>query len=251
MAAFVLTDTSIYAGPLDASCFGDTVALDVAGNVIRKTTFCDGGWESYVPGLRQWTASWSGPQDLAATAASATHTPDEAVAAAGGVLTAWPLLIVPVGAAEGAAAYGGNAMLASYSPWTGAVGALARHNVVAGPWLDSPLVRGVFATKQTVTATGNGTGHQVGAVTSAQRVWAGVHFLTAGGTTPSCTVILESDDNAGFTSPTTRITFTAATARGAQWSSLAGAITDTYWRFRWTVSGTLPSFQIRGFVGIQ
>lgn len=251
MAPFVLTDTAIYAGPLDASCFGDTVALDLGGAVVRKTTFCDGGWESYVPGMRQWTASWSGPQDMAATAASALHTPDEAVAAAGGPLNAWPLLIAPVGAAEGVAAYGANAMVASYTPLTGSVGALARHNVLAGPWLNSPVVRGVLATKQTVTATGDGTGHQVGAVASGQSVWAGVHFLTAGGTTPSCTVLVESDDNAGFTSPTTRITFTAATARGAQWSSAAGPITDTYWRMRWTVSGTSPSFQVRGFIGIQ
>lgn len=251
MAPFVLTDTAIYAGPLDASCFGDTVALTPSGSVLRSTTFCSGGWEEYVPGMSQWSASWSGPQDLAATAASAKHTPDEAVAAVGGVLTAWPILVVPATGAEGAAAYGGNAMLTAYQPLAGAVGQLARHNVIAGPWLDSPLVRGVLATSQTVTATGNGTGHLLGAVTSAQRVWAGVHFLTAGGTTPSCTVVLESDDNAGFTSATTRITFTAATARGAQWSSAAGAITDTYWRFRWTVSGTSPSFQIRGFVGIQ
>ncbi len=123
--------------------------------------------------------------------------------------------------------------------------------IEATGYSNTPLVRGILATSETVTATGSGTGHQLGAVSDSQSIYAGIHLLTAGGTTPSITVILESDDNSGFSSATTRATFTAYNYREGEWRSVVGAITDDYWRFRWTVSGTNPSFQVRGFLGIQ
>ena len=53
------------------------------------------------------------------------------------------------------------------------------------------------------------------------------------------TLSIQSDDNAGFSSATNRITsFTAATARGYQWGSVAGAVTDDYWRCVYTITGT-------------
>ena len=251
MAAFALTATNIYAGALDASCFGNTVDLTVDGETVDATTFCSGGWRVMIPGLETWSASFGGPQDFAASTAANTLTPDEHYQLTVG--SSYPLLFVPDGGAVGSVAYASNGQLNMYVPLTGSIGDLAEHNTSWGPaTTGQPLVRGVYATSQTVTATGNSTsGHQLGAVSATQRVYGGVHFLTAGGTTPSITVILESDDSNAFSSATTRATFTAATARGAQWTSVAGAITDDWWRFRWTVSGTGPSFQVRGFIGIQ
>lgn len=248
MAAFALTDTDILVGALDQSCFTDTVSLERQGEMVDVTTLCSGGWRQFVPGLTSWSATFGGPQDLAATAASATQTPDEYYQL--NVGTAYPIMFVPAGDAEGVVAYGSQALLEQYTPLTGSVGDAAKHNITARGYLNTPLVRGVFATKTTATATGNGTGHNLGAVSATQRVYAGMHFLTRGGTT-STTVILESDDNSGFTSATTRATFTAATSRTAEWTSVAGAITDTWWRFRWTISGGSPSVALRGFIGIQ
>jgi hypothetical protein len=149
-------------------------------------------------------------------------------------------------------AYGSQALLQQYTPLMGSVGDLAKHNVMATPALAAPLVRGVMTTRATVTTNSNGTGFQVGTVSASQRVYCGVHFLTAGGTTPTVTAILESDDNTGFTSATTRATFTAQTSRGAQWTSVAGAITDNWWRVRFaSIGGTSPSFQVRAFIGIN
>lgn len=248
MSAFALTDTKILVGALDQSCFSDTIGLERQGETVDVTTFCSGGWREFVPGLTSWSASFGGPQDLAATAASATYTPDEHYLLTVG--TAYPITFVPAGDAEGVVAYGSQALLEQYTPITGSVGDAAKHNIMARGYLATPLVRGVLATKATATATGNGTGHQLGAVSASQRVYAGMHFLTRGGTT-STTVILESDDNSGFTSATTRATFTAATSRTSEWVSVAGAITDDYWRFRWTISGGSPSVVLRGFIGIQ
>lgn len=250
MAAFALTDTSIYVGALDQSCFSDTVGLERTGDMLDATTFCSSGWRVMVPGLSSWSASFGGPQDLAASSASTTYTPDEYYTLSVG--TAYPFMMVPQGAAEGSVAYGSQALLQQYTPLTGSVGDLAKHNVMAVPYLNTPLVRGLLASKVTVTANSSGTGHELGAVSASQAVYCGVHFLTAGGTTPTVTVVLESDDNSGFTSATTRATFTAQTARGAQWTSVAGAITDTYWRVRFaSIGGSSPSFQVRAFVGIQ
>ena len=55
----------------------------------------------------------------------------------------------------------------------------------------------------------------------------------------SMTLKIQSDDNSGMSSPTDRITsFTAATGTGYQWGSVAGAITDDYWRCVYTITGT-------------
>lgn len=248
MAAFALLDTKVFAGALDASCFADQITLEAMVDTVPKTTFCSSGWVELVPSLRGWSAQLEGPQDLAITTAANTLTPDEHYLL--GVGTAYPLSAVAAGDAEAAVAYFSEGRLLGYTPVTGAVSDLARQ---MSNWsiVGYPLVRGLFATKQTVTVTGNGTGHNLGAVSAAQHVYGSVHFLTAGGTTPSITVVLESDDNSGFTTATTVATFTAATTRTAQITRVAGAITDTWWRYRWTVSGTSPSFQVRGFLGIQ
>lgn len=249
MAAFALTDTSIYAGALDASCFGNTVELTMDGETVDATTFCSGGWRVMIPGLETWSASFGGPQDLAATTAANTNTPDEVYQLTVG--SSYPLMFVPAGAAEGSVAYGSNGQLNMYVPLTGSIGDLAEHNTQWGPaTTNQPLVRGVLAAKQTLTVSANGPGHSLGTVSASQRLYAGIHFLTAGGTSPSCTAIVESDFGTSFASPVTVMTFTAAIGRGAQWASVPGPISDDNFRFKFTVSGTSPSFQVRGFIGI-
>ena len=81
-------------------------------------------------------------------------------------------------------------------------------------------------------------------------MYAGLHITAASGTTPTLVVKVQSDDNAGFTSATDRITFTSANSIGGQWSSVAGAVTDDYWRVTWTVGGTSPSFTFVVALGI-
>jgi len=62
---------------------------------------------------------------------------------------------------------------------------------------------------------------------------------------------LQSDDNSDFTSATDRATFTALTAIGSEIKSVAGAVTDQYWRLNYTISGTNPSFSIHATIGIE
>jgi hypothetical protein len=84
-----------------------------------------------------------------------------------------------------------------------------------------------------ITADGNGTGVLYSAVGATQYAYALMHLTEISVTTPgdSMAVIIQSDDNSGFTSPTTRFTFSAASTIGSEFlARLAGPITDTYWR---------------------
>lgn len=108
-----------------------------------------------------------------------------------------------------------------------------------------PIVRGKVAHPPGTarTATGNGTAVEHVAVTATQQLYANLHVLSISGTdTPTLTVKVQSDDGSGFASATDRITFDAATAVGGQSKRVAGAITDTFFRASWTISGTNPSF---------
>lgn len=251
MASFALLDVDLYAGTsstaLDLACFANSVSVTTDVSMVMSTTFCSGGWEEQIAGLRSTSLTASGPTDMATATASQTSAVDEVLAVdLGGD---YVLAAVPAGATVGNIAYFTRGTLNGRTVLDGAVGDLATHSVTfAG---NQPMVRGVLDTVSTITTSSNSTGTLLGAVSASQRVWAACHFLTAGGTTPSITVKIQSDDNSGFTSATDRVTFTAQTTKGAQFGSTVGAITDTYWRALWTVSGTTPSFQARIVIGVQ
>lgn len=158
------------------------------------------------------------------------------------------LTVCPEMAAVGATAYVTGAMRSSYQ-LLGAVGDLAPWTAEAkGAW---PAARGVVLHDPgTVrTATGTGTAVQYGAATSTQLAYATLHVVSLTGT-GTITARIESDDNVGFASPTTRMTFTAASARGSEALRVVGPVTDTYWRAAWTVTGTPSVLMVVGF-GIQ
>ena len=82
-------------------------------------------------------------------------------------------------------------------------------------------------------------------------MFAALHVLSASGTSPTLDVVLQSDDNSGFSSAVSRITFTQATGITSQWSTLAGAQTDDYWRASYTIGGSAtPTFTFALVIGI-
>lgn len=120
--------------------------------------------------------------------------------------------------------------------------------------MDGPLVVGRVLARGQKTASGNSTGWQMGAVSDGQ----GIHglFQVPKGLAVAGTIdmIIESDDNSGFTSPVTRMTFAqvAAPAAGSfQWLStyVAGGITDDFWRAKWT-SASIPDHTVSCAFGI-
>lgn len=115
-----------------------------------------------------------------------------------------------------------------------------------------PLVRGTVMGTGAKTATGTGTAYELGAATAAKYLYAGLHVFSAAGTNPTLDVIIESDDAEAFGSATTRATFAQKTAASAQWlTPVAGPVTDTWWRAKWTIGGSAnPTFNIAVVFGI-
>jgi hypothetical protein len=110
-------------------------------------------------------------------------------------------------------------------------------------------VRGQVATaKGTVNTTGAlGSALELGAVSAGQYLYGSFHVFGSGTT---ITVVLESDEDDTFASATTRATIGPLTAAGGAWATrTAGAITDTWFRYRVTaVTGT---FTVAGAIGIK
>jgi hypothetical protein len=111
------------------------------------------------------------------------------------------------------------------------------------------LVRGqLIFDKSALSSSGNGTKFQVGAVAAGQRMYAALHVINAG--TGTFDGILQSDADSSAGSESTRITFTQATGVSSQWSSVAGAVTDTWWRLNYTIAGGAPSFTAALIIGV-
>lgn len=159
----------------------------------------------------------------------------------------------PVGEAEGDIVFFTRGVTATYNPISGSIGEMLQATM-EGRNSNTPLVRGQLMKYGTVTSDGNSTGIQMGSA-AGKMIYSCLHVLsplTPGGGGEQVIVTVESDDNAGFTSTTTRLTHTTMTEDGSDWKeALIGAgVTDDYWRVKWDVSGSSPSFQIYVSFGI-
>ncbi|WP_411132703.1 hypothetical protein [Streptomyces sp. 030-HV] len=244
MAKTVLTNVRCFASGLDLTSHSNKVELSAEVEEKDTTNYGSSGWEEVVGGLAsaeiagegQWEAGDPGKVDDASWAQLGGTGP-------------WSVS-GNNSAAVGELAYFTNAMRADYTI-LGEVGDVA-------PWTSTaksswPLVRGQFAHPPGTarTATGTGTGLELGAVPAGKRLYAALHVLSVAGTSPSVTVRVEAAADSTFATPTTRATFTAATAPGGQIVRTDGAaITHTWWRVAWTITGTTPSFLFAAALGI-
>lgn len=238
MAEHVLTGGLLMFDGLDLSNYSRSVVLDCSADA--KDSTCLGHTTRRRKG---------GLKDVALGAAGFFEAadPDASLFAAAGVSD--KVITVSAGQNLGDIAFFFKALLGEYQPFGADVGELAGFQLNAG-CNGEKLVRGTLMELSTQTASANGTGRQLVAVGAAEKVYAALHVLAVSGSSPTLDLKIQSDDNAGFTSATDRITFTQATAVGAQFGSLAGAITDDYWRAVWTIGGGSPSFRIAVAVGV-
>ncbi|MFC8156312.1 hypothetical protein ACFUO0_20055 [Streptomyces cinereoruber] len=242
--SMILTNVRAFASGADLT--GASNKIEIAAEVEEKdaTTYGSSGWKGVVGSLGSAGIEAEGYWE----AGDPSLVDDAAWAQLGGV---WPWTVCPDTAEVGSLAYLTRALRSNYK-LGGAVGDVAPWSSTSkGSW---PLVRGQIAHPpgQARTANGTGTVLNLGAVPAGQRLYAALHVLSVAGTTPSLTVSVESDDSAGMGSPTTRLSFAAATAAGGQaLHTDAAAITDTHYRVAWTVSGTTPSFMFALSLGIR
>jgi hypothetical protein len=200
----------------------DTTALDVVD-----------GWMTYIGGLK------TGQVDLSFMSDFAEGSMDDVFWSLLGTTT---VKSVCTTSTDGGLAYLFKGIPLSYTPVEGDVGALAMGKI-SGKTSGSPVVRGLTLHPETLEdASGTGTPRQIGAVVTGKKLYSALHILAVDGTTPSMTVKIQSDNDEAFPSATDRITFTAATTVGEQWGTVAGAVTDDWWRAQYTLSGTNPEF---------
>lgn len=237
MAKVVLTDASVFHGPLDLSGSANQVSMNGAREVVNVTNFASGGWEESVPGMRSASGNVSGFLSDAADPDASLHSN----------VTGFPFTVTktnPAGVED--VAYAMKVHRTSYAP-TFNVG--EAYGFSADIVADSSMVRGQILCNATVSSTGSTLGFEAGAVSAAQSAYAGLHVTSAGAT--SLAVTIQSDDNSGFTSATTRFTFTTATGTTSQWlTPVSGAITDSHWRAGFTQVGG-GSWTFVCFLGIQ
>lgn len=240
MASLSLTDATTWIGGYDFTSNLNEISLNTSIDDLDSTTFGGGGYRARKGGLRTVEANMAGFWESATLDA-----PDPQVFT--NIGTADRVVTMAYDDAETSTAYLFQAGKFSYDMF-GEVGALTPFNVSMMGTNPVGLIRGqVSKAKANVSATGvTGTGVNLGNVSASQYLYATFHVFSAGTT---ITVTVQSDDNAGFTTPTTRITFGPITTAGGTWGvRLAGALAETHYRFNVTaITGT---FSVAGAIGI-
>lgn len=244
MSPISMTAVTPWIGGHDFTADSNKLTLSADAVALDSTTFASGGWNEHVAGLKTITGQLSGFWSSAA--ADSVDSEVFANLGAGGE----PFTASPSGTALDPAymflatklKYGIGDVVGNLAPFSLDVAG-------GGPGVaGATLVRGQVAKgRGSVAGTGVlGSGLNLGAVSATQSLYASLHVLGTPGT--SITVSVESDDNSGFTSPATVATIGSLTAAGGTWVKVAGALTDSYFRFK--VSAIVGTFVVAGAIGI-
>lgn len=244
MGMFTLTSPKIYLDGFDISGDLNQHSLNESAAAVTNTTYGT-GYESALPGRKGVDLSMAGYWQAGATPDLIDHILADRIAVENSVLT-----VCGQTGAAGESAKFFRAMVGSYAPG-GQVGAMLAFSASAKA-NQGPVVRGTVLATGSKTSTANGSAYQVGAAGATQSLYAALHVLSVSGTNPTLNVVIASDNNSGFTSGLTRMTFSQKTAIGTQWlTPVAGPQTDDYWRAEWTIGGSnTPTFNFVVVFGI-
>lgn len=235
MATQVLTNCKLYVAGFDLSGDMNALGLTYAAELQDTTTF---GQDTRVRagGLKTIIAEHQGLWS------AGTGEPDTVLFDRIGTANV-PMTICPTSGAVGEVAYLFRAIHSAYNPG-GAAGDMLGFSISAEGSDGAPLARGRVLKAAGAAASGDGTAVEVGAVSSTKTLYGAVHLLSGSGTLD---VTVSSDVDSTFATPTTRLTFSQVTAAGdSAWQTAAGAITDTYYRASYTVTGTLSFVVVVG-----
>lgn len=233
MPAFVQTNLSLAVDSTAIAGFANRVSVEASAEAKDVTTLNAAGFRLQMAGLRQQMIQIDGFQDYSTTDAIGQRFPLSAIGSQG----IWTLGVhANSGAVAGDPAFFGRGRLLAHKPFGGSVGDPAAMS--AGFSGDARVIGGIVLHPEAArTASGSGTAVAFTAPTATQTLFASFHVLSVTGA-GTLTLNVQTDDNAGMTTPTTRIASSGFTAVGSQFSSLAGALTgETHIRATWTVSG--------------
>ena len=232
MPVYVNTDVAAYVDSIGLHGWADEVDLDGTADLKDFTTYASGKWRIRKVGLASYSLGVNGFQDNAAGGPEATFP-----VAGLGTINTFTVAPQNLAASVGDAVFIGQGPLRTATPGPkGAVGDEARFEL---GWASTgPLVRGkVLHPEAARTATGNGTTTTFTAPTASQALYASFHVLSVSGA-GTITFTVQTDDNSGMTTPTTRITSSAFAAVGGGFGSLAGSLAgETHIRVAYTIAG--------------
>jgi hypothetical protein len=234
MAVTKFTDAQIFLGNYNVSGKHNQVSVDYSAEMLDATAF-GATTRQFLPGVYEWSVSGQGWWEVGAVSpAFGDHTFFSRIGA-----SETPLTVAPANT-DGGTAFFGKVVNPTLN-FFGAHGELAPFTLDHQPGTQTGnyLTRGYLGFQPTQrAASANGTYVLLGSTVSAsQRLAAILHVIQFTGT--SLDVVIESDDNSGFSSATSRIAFTQATGLTSEWKDVAGPIaTDTYFRVKTTFVGT-------------
>jgi hypothetical protein len=247
MAAIALLDAEILAGPVRMGTVANEVKLDLEAEAKDVTCFANGGWRSYVAGLRGGMAEANGFQDASPAETGALAPDGQMWAELGGAQL--PLTICPT-AADLSVAYILPTRRGKISLF-GKVGDVAPFGSTM--WGDGATARGQLIHPANVVRSAGGTGSTaiLGTIPAGRSLYVAIHVFTVTGTTPALTLTVQRDDNAGFTTPITAATVGPVSAATASLTVVPGPITpDDRYRLVWTLTGTTPAARFAVAVGL-
>lgn len=242
--AFVLLNSRIFAGAADLTGAANKSGLSSSFEDKDATNYGSGGWKDVLGGLADTQIS-AGGQWAAGDPGCVDDTLWDAVNGRRPI----PWTFCPESANVGSLAWFTSALTSSYKLGD-AVGEVA-------PWEASargtePLLRGVVAHPPGMPRAANGAGSwvNVGTLAGSQRLYAALHVLSVAGTAPALTVSVESAQDDAGTGSMERLTLPAVTAPGGRFASVAGPVTDQWWRVSWSIAGDSPSILFVAALGV-
>ncbi len=229
MAVFVMVSPTLHVDEFPLTSTIDGVA-DLQGSVdlVERKRADGGGYKHFMAGLATFTAAQSGyydPADAGVIDLSPATRFDQRIVTA----------TANNGQAVGDFLTSHRGLLQTRQGPTGDIGAIAAMNFTTQA-TDPPIIGVVGAPSASRTTAGfTGAAVAMTGPTATQSLFACLHVSAAAGT--NLVVKVQSDDNAGFTSATDRITFSTMSAVGAQWASVPGNLaTETHWRVICTIA---------------
>lgn len=241
MTASIITDKSVYYDGYDLTGRTNAIALDYSVDLLDNTTI-DMSARSRKGGLPTQKIQVEGWVEIDSL--------DKALYDGAGV--AGKLISVGAGGDDvGDVAYTMQAIIGELTEGA-KIGELLAFSL--GAESNSQLIRSTIlmnSKNSALTSTSTGGALQLGAIASDKTMYATLHVLNVGTGSPTLDLVIESDSANNFPSATTQISFDQVTAIGSQIKTLAGAVTDTWWRPKYTIGGSGPSFKAILIIGIK
>ena len=225
----------------DISADLNQVQLTYGADPVERTNLTD-TVHAFLPGVKNVDALLTGYHQ----AGTPPDEIDDILNALVGLSTV-SLIAITVGVpAEGSTGYAFNGRLADFTILDAAHGAIpttVAHMVHDESTNGRELTRGTVLVTGAKTSTGQSAEQAIGALSATQAMYVG---LWGQAVTTSLDVIVQYDTT-GFPSPTAGFTFTQLTAPGFQgMEKISGAVSETFWRTDYTLSGNATFLVIAG-----